>query len=96
MIKIIAKNYVKEDEVNNFIALAKKLVKETNEKDTGCIHYQLYQDTANPQILTFLEEWESDDDLKKHMEAKHFKEIVPALGEFEEKPGELNMYRIVK
>ncbi len=96
MIKIVAKNYVKKDRVNDYIALAGKLVKVTNERDAGCLHYQLYQDTVDPQILTFLEEWESDEHLKLHMEAKHFKEMVPALGEFQEKPGELNVYRPVE
>ncbi len=96
MIKIVAKNYIKKDKIDDYIALAKKLVKATNDNDAGCLHYQLYQDTANPQILTILEEWESDGHLKLHMEAAHFKEIVPALGDFQEKPGELNIYRPVE
>ncbi|QHQ63507.1 antibiotic biosynthesis monooxygenase [Anaerocolumna sedimenticola] len=96
MIKIVAKNYVKADKVNDYIELAKKLVKATNDKDAGCLHYQLYQDATDPQVLTFLEEWESDEHLKQHMEAEHFKEMVPALSEFQEKPGELNIYQVVK
>ncbi len=95
MIKIVAKNYIKKEKVEDYIALAKKLVKATNENDAGCLHYQLYQDTANPQILTILEEWESDEHLKLHMEAPHFKEMVPAFSEFQEKPGEMNIYRLV-
>ncbi|MGB8455894.1 MAG: putative quinol monooxygenase [Anaerocolumna sp.] len=94
MIKIVAKNYVIKDKISDYITLAKELVKATNDKDAGCLHYQLYQDTANPQILTFLEEWESEEHLKLHTEAEHFKEMVPALGKFQEKEGELNIYKV--
>ncbi len=95
MIKIVAKNYVKKDKIDGYIALVKKLVEATNREDAGCIHYQLYQDINNPGILTILEEWESQEALDKHMAAAHFKEIVPQLGAFTEKPGEVNLYKKV-
>lgn len=95
MIKIVAKHYIKKDKIDDYKALAAKLVKATNDKDAGCLHYQLYQDTTDPQILTILEEWDSDEHLKLHMEAPHFKELVPALSEFQEKPGEVNIYKPV-
>jgi len=93
MIKIVAKNYVKLDKVNDFIKLVTKLVQETNQNDKGCIHYELFQDIKDPQILTIIEEWESKESLDQHMIAKHFKEIVPMLGAFTEKPGETNLYQ---
>jgi quinol monooxygenase YgiN len=96
MIKIVAKNYVKQDKINRFITLAKELVAETQKNDEGCIHYDLFQDLKDPQILTIIEEWESQDALDKHRKAKHFTEIVPQFGELTEKSGELNLYRIVE
>jgi quinol monooxygenase YgiN len=96
MINIVAKHFVKRDELDNFITLAKELVSETQKKDAGCIHYDLFQDLKDPQILTIIEEWENEDVLNKHMEAKHFKDIIPKLGGFFEKPPEVNFYQIVK
>jgi Uncharacterized conserved protein len=96
MIKIVAKHFVKQDKIDAFIALAKKLVARTNELDAGCIHYDLFQDMKSPEILTVIEEWESQDALDKHMAAGHFKEIAPLLGELCEKPGEINLYREVQ
>ena len=93
MIKIVAKNYVKADKVDDFIALVTKLVQETNKNDEGCIHYELFQDIKDPSILTIIEEWESKEDLKNHMAAKHFLEIVPMLGALTEKPSENNFYQ---
>lgn len=93
MIKIVAKNYVKKDKINDFISMVTKLVQETNQKDEGCIHYELFQDINNPSILTIIEEWESKEALAQHMNAKHFQEIVPTLAAFTEKPSENNLYQ---
>lgn len=95
MIKIVAKQTVELDKIDSFISLATKLVSETHKSDEGCINYDLFQDLNNSHILTFIEEWENQDALDKHMTAKHFKEIFPQLGEFCEKPGELNIYHKV-
>ncbi len=40
MIKIVAKSFIKADKVEQYIALAKKLVQETVQNDTGCICYE--------------------------------------------------------
>ncbi|MFT4004982.1 MAG: putative quinol monooxygenase [Lacrimispora sp.] len=93
MIKIVAKNYIKEEKVDEFILLAGQLVKDTRQNDTGCIKYELLQDLKTPQVLTILEEWEDQESLNKHMEAKHFKEATSQFGDFLEKPGEVNLYK---
>ena len=61
MIKVVAKNYIKADKLSEFLTIAKQLVKDTNEKDAGCIRYELFQDTSDSKILTIIEEW---DDMK--------------------------------
>lgn len=96
MIKIVAKQTVKPDEIDSFITLAKKLVEETHKSDAGCTHYDLFQDSKDSQILTFIEDWENQEVLDKHMSAKHFTEIFPQLGELCEKPGEINIYQKVE
>ncbi|NLL40166.1 MAG: antibiotic biosynthesis monooxygenase [Clostridiales bacterium] len=92
MVKVVAKNFVKADSIDAFLTIAKKLVEQTNEKDAGCIRYELFQDTENPQILTVIEEWESGEALQNHMSAKHFTELIPQLAALSEKPGEINIY----
>lgn len=92
MIKVVAKNYVKSDSIDAFIEIAKKLVEETNKKDEGCIRYEMFQDVTDPKIITVIEEWENNDALQKHMSAKHFTELIPQLGAFSEKPGDINIY----
>ena len=93
MIKIVVKQYIKQDQIDNFIELVRELVKKTRELDAGCIEYGLFQDLKNPQILTFIEEWESMEALDQHMAADHFKELVPKLGAFADGPKELHIYK---
>lgn len=93
MLKVVAKHNVKTDKLEEFVLLAKKLVQETNLNDGGCIRYELFQDIKTPQILTIIEEWDSQEALNRHMEAKHFKEIFPLLQDLLTIPGEVNLYQ---
>ena len=95
MIKIVAKLTVKQDKIDSFLALAKKLAAETRKSDAGCLRYELFQDVKEPGTLTFIEEWGNQAALDAHKAAGHFKEIFPRLAELCEKPGEINVYRKV-
>lgn len=93
MVRVVAKNYIKADKVEEFITLAKNLVQETIQNDMGCISYELYQDLSNPRILTMIEEWENKEALEQHMASKHFKEGIAMFHAFADKPGEINIYQ---
>jgi quinol monooxygenase YgiN len=91
-IRVVAKNQVKPENVQEFMDLCKKLVGETL-KEEGCIEYGVYQELENPEILTMLEEWEDESSLDQHMKSNHFREIFPLLSEYLEKETEVNIYR---
>jgi quinol monooxygenase YgiN len=93
MIKVVAKQFIKEGKLDEFLPIAKRLVEETNKKDPGCRSYAMYQDISNPLIVTVIEEWEDQESLDKHMKAAHFLEAVPTIGGFCEKPPEMTMYK---
>ncbi|SHG06914.1 Quinol monooxygenase YgiN [Bacteroides luti] len=78
MVKVIAKFFVKEDKVEEFLKLASVLVEESR-KETGCVSYNLLQDVSNPQTLIMVEEWESAKILKTHMASAHFTSIIPEM-----------------
>lgn len=95
MIKIVAKNYVKADKIEEFLVLAESLVADTRKKDAGCIRYELLQDVKDSQSLTMLEEWESKEALDGHMASSHFKSAMASFADLMEKPGEINIYKTV-
>lgn len=78
MVKVIAKFFVKEEKVEEFLKLASVLVEESR-KETGCVSYNLLQDVSNPQTLIMVEEWESAKILKTHMASAHFTSIIPEM-----------------
>lgn len=94
MIKIVAKFTLKEDKIDEFKSLASELVTETRRED-GCISYRLFQEMNNVKVLTFIEEWENQNALDRHMQSKHFKEILPKLAETQEKDADISIYQLV-
>ena len=91
-IRVVAKNYVKPEKIQEFIFLCKKLIEESV-KEKGCIDYGLYQELDNPEILMILEEWRDKSNLVKHLKSNHFQEIFPLLLEYLKKETEINMYK---
>ena len=92
MIKVTAKQFVQDGKLEEFLAIAKVLVDETNKNDAGCIRYELFQDTEDPSIVTMFEEWEDQASIDKHLSAKHFLDNAPKLSGLCAKPVELNSY----
>lgn len=92
MIKVVAKNFLKEGTKEEVLEIFKELVAETV-KEKGCIKYEVFEDLKNPNILSMIEEWESMEDLTAHMNSEHFKKLVPSLAKFMEKEGEINLYK---
>lgn len=50
MIKIVAKQLIKADQIDSYIELMGELVAKTRQLDVGCIEYGLFQDLKSPQI----------------------------------------------
>jgi quinol monooxygenase YgiN len=96
MIKVVAKNFVKKGNEEEFLVLAKKLIEQTTQNDEGCISYELFQDVNDLNLFTIMEAWENKDVLDQHMAAKHFQQIIPQLGKLMDKPGEINVYKKVE
>ena len=93
MIKVVAKQFVKADKLEEFLPIAKVLVEETTKNDDGCIKYEMYQDLSDPLVITVIEEWENQESLDKHMKAKHFLDAIPKIGGFCDKPSEIALYK---
>ncbi|WP_315082071.1 putative quinol monooxygenase [uncultured Clostridium sp.] len=91
MIKVVAKNFAKQDKMNEIIELYKELVEMTR-KEEGCIKYEMYQDEQDARILTMIEEWENRQALDKHLKSEHFTRIVPMLGKLMSKETDMNVY----
>lgn len=95
MIKVVAKNIIKDGSADKAIDMLDEMVTKTRAED-GCIGYDLFQDVNDPNVITFIETWENNDKLSAHMESEHFKRIIPAVGELSVEPLAVNVYTQIK
>lgn len=92
MVRVIAKNFVRPECIEEFKNLALELVAET-QKEPGCIEYNLHQCVAIPTWFTILECWESQAHLDAHCKTKHFTEICPQFEPLIERPGDVTFIK---
>lgn len=95
MIKVVAKFSVQSGKVDEFKKIAEDLIDETRQ-EKGNISYELYQDTEDSQALTFIEEWEDQEALEKHMGTKHFQDALPQFEKITTAQPEANKYKLVQ
>jgi len=43
-------------------------------QEKGCVYYELHENTGDPNDLTFIEEWKSEEDLDAHDKSVHIQE----------------------
>lgn len=92
MVKVVARNEVRQECLVQAVEMMRELVAETR-KENGCIVYEVYQDKDRENILTMIEEWQSEEALAAHMKTPHFTRIVPLLGELMMQATDVNIYR---
>lgn len=92
MIRVVAKNYPKEGCLEEILEICQELVKLTREEE-GCIAYELFQDVKDPSVVAFIETWESEEALKRHLKSEHFVRLVPQMKDLMSKPGDMNIFK---
>lgn len=67
---VIATMQIKPGKNEEIKAAAAPLLVSTR-AEAGCIRYDLTQDTSNPDVMIFIEEWRSKEDVDLHMTQPH-------------------------
>ena len=80
MIYVIATMTLKPGTRDKVLAAAKPCIEATR-KEAGCIFYDLNVSQTDPNLLTFVERWESKDHLGAHAKTDHIKAWRAASGE---------------
>lgn len=80
MIKIVARNLIKEDKVETFKEMVKELVEKSCAEE-GNVFYSINVSTENPRMFAFIECWRDQEAIDTHNATEHFRRIVPAIGE---------------
>lgn len=83
MIKIVSKNLIREDKVDEFKSLMKELVEKSSAEE-GNIHYSLNVSRDNPRMFAFIEFWRDQEAIDKHNATEHFQRLVPMMRDMRE------------
>jgi quinol monooxygenase YgiN len=86
MVRVVAPNYLKPEQAKTAEPLFKELIAATR-KEKGCIEYRLFTIAKEPGLYVFIEEWENQAALDKHMVSEHFTRIIPQIGKLKAKDG---------
>ena len=92
MIRVTASCYVKPECIEEFLLFTKELVEKTNKLDKGCIRYELCKNESDPLHFVMFEQWEDQDALDNHLNARHFIDLIPRVDGSLSKPTQLIRY----
>lgn len=52
---------------------------EPTRNERGCVDYTFYLDNDDPKVMMLYENWETEEDLKSHMETDQFKNTFKGI-----------------
>lgn len=94
-LRVIARVKARADKVDELLSVLSSLVEPTR-KEPGCLSYNLLQNNEDPTDVTLVEEWESDQALKSHLAAKHFKDAQVKLAGLVAAKADIRLYHLVR
>ncbi len=95
MLIVIARIYLKNGKREEFIEKAQDIV-EKSRKETGNLKYELLLNSESENKIVILENWESREDLNRHMESEHFKKFGDLVMDLFDKPLDISVYQSEK
>lgn len=79
-VTVVAKVTAKDGAMEAVQAELLKMIAPTR-KEEGCIEYRLHQDSSDPAVFLFYENWENRACLDQHMNSPHFRAYVAAVAD---------------
>ncbi len=79
-VTVVAKVTAKSDQIETVKTELLRMIPPTRQEE-GCMEYRLHQDSDNPAVFVFYENWQSPSCLEQHMRSSHFKAYVAAISD---------------
>lgn len=61
--------------------------------EAGCVRYELHVEDDDPNVLTFIETWESQSALDSHDRTEHLRALVRDVGRLTDRPIDVRRLR---
>ncbi len=85
MISAILRIHCRQDRISDVNKLLRSLIEPTR-VEAGCISCRLYHEAGRPNAITWVEEWETEEDLRRHLRSEIYRKILATLDMAEEEP----------
>jgi quinol monooxygenase YgiN len=85
MIIVILRVLLPSEKLDEAIRTVRSLLGSTRVQP-GCISCRFYQDTEEANVLTLVEEWESQDALDHHIRSDEYRKILAVMDMANERP----------
>jgi quinol monooxygenase YgiN len=93
-IRVVAHITARPETVDETRELLLSLIEPTR-AESGCVTYELMQNTTDPTDFTFVEEWTSDAALDAHLETEHLKRVAATGADLFAAPPDIRRYTLV-
>lgn len=93
MIAVYAIAHVKADKKQEFESIVKDLIKASS-TDKGCVSYHCGSVQDKENTYTFIEQWQTMQDLQAHMKQPHFVNAVAKLKELTTEALDVNIVEL--
>jgi quinol monooxygenase YgiN len=94
-VRVVARVVARPGKVNELRALLRGLVEPTR-RESGCVTYELLQNTTDPTDFTFVEEWRSEKELDAHLQSPHLRNARVRLPELAAADPDIRRYTVVR
>jgi len=93
MILVDAKCTILPERQGDFTGEVRKILTKVR-AEAGCHRYELFADAHRTGVFHFIEEWESQEHLDKHLTQPHMQEYFAKTASWRAAPIELTLYEI--
>ncbi len=90
-VHVIARMKARKDKADTLKAALSALIGPTR-NEAGCIAYYLLNNRQAPEEFTFVEQWENEQALQKHLSSEHIKNALGQMDELLEAPPDIQQY----
>ena len=93
-IHVVARHFARPDTVDEVRRILLSLI-DSSRAESGCLKYELLQNTDDPCDFTFVETFANEAALKLHAAAPYIAGLAPQLKDLVARPSDVSRYRAI-
>ena len=93
MMGLILRMKVRPGNRDELLRVIRRMLEPTR-VEQGCLGFRVYQDIEDRNVYTFIEEWESSEDLEAHILTESYRELLAVMDLLLAEPPQLDIHTV--